>query len=225
MSLSEKLDDCTVVMAHHQLKGKGQMGALWNAEAGKNLTFSVLKKTENLNVQDQFLLNVYVSLAIYDTFQQLNLPNLSIKWPNDILSGHHKICGILIENVLLGNHIQQAIIGIGVNVNQLTFKDLPHASSLKLLLGRTFDLEELLQAILKQLDIYFSCGFEKPTKPITKLYEKVLFRKDKPSTFKNKEGGLFMGIITGISSNGLLCIRLENDVLKEFDLKEVQLLY
>ncbi len=225
MALSEKLKDLTVVMAHQQLKGKGQMGAVWNAEAGKNLTFSVLKKTERLDIANQFLLNIYVSLAIYDTFRQLNLPNLSIKWPNDILSGHTKICGILIENILLGTTIQQAIIGIGVNVNQITFKDLPNASSLKRIMGRTFDLDELLHRIVQQLANYFSNGFEKPTKAITEVYEKVLFRKDKPSTFKDKDGELFMGFIKGISSKGLLCIQLEDNILKEFDLKDVQLLY
>lgn len=222
---SENLRDLTVVVADEQLKGRGQMGTVWESEAGKNLTFSVLKKTDHLHVSNQFLLNIYVSLAIYDALYQLNLPNLSIKWPNDILSGHSKICGILIENILKGNHIQHAIIGIGINVNQLRFNNLPNVSSLKLLLERNIDLDELLHAILKRFNHYFLNGFTKPTDHITEVYEKVLFRKDKPSTFKNNEGNLFMGFIKGVSSEGRLRILLEDNILKEYDLKEVQLLY
>ena len=56
-------------------------------------------------------------------------------------------------------------------------------------------------------------------------YEKLLFRKDKPSTFKNSHGNIFAGFIKGISNSGKLQVVLEDDILKEFDLKEIQLLY
>ena len=59
------------------------------------------------------------------------IPNLRVKWPNDILSGNFKICGILIENNLKNDIIQSSIIGFGLNVNQLEFGNLKKASSLK----------------------------------------------------------------------------------------------
>lgn len=219
------LGDFTVVMAHSQLKGRGQMGTNWLSDPGKNLTFSVLVKSLDSPVSEQFLLNIYVSLAIYDTLAQLNVPDLKIKWPNDIMSGHSKICGILIENILSGHHIQASIIGIGLNVNQLTFNNLPNVSSLKLLLGKTLDLDELLISIVENLKKLLGNHSKGGHNRLFELYESRLFRKDKPSTFKNQDDEMFMGFIKGVSSAGKLMILMEDNIMKEFNLKEVQLLY
>jgi BirA family biotin operon repressor/biotin-[acetyl-CoA-carboxylase] ligase len=170
-------------------------------------------------------LNIYVSLAIYDTLTQLNVPDLKIKWPNDIMSGHSKICGILIENILSGHHIQASIIGIGLNVNQLTFNNLPNVSSLKLLLGKTLDLDELLISIVENLKKLLGNQSKGGHNRLFELYESRLFRKDKPSTFKNQDDEMFMGFIKGVSSTGKLKILMEDNIMKEFNLKEVQLLY
>ncbi|MCM4173133.1 biotin--[acetyl-CoA-carboxylase] ligase [Arenibacter sp. TNZ] len=217
--------DFTVVMAHSQMKGRGQMGTTWLSEPGKNLTCSVLVKSRDIKVTDQFLLNIFVSLAIYETLSQLQVPDLKIKWPNDIMSGHSKICGILIENMLSGQHIQASIIGIGLNVNQLTFNNLPNVSSLKLLLGRTLNLEELLLKIVDNLKGFLETGGEEDREGLFDRYETRLFRKDKPSTFSNQDNEMFMGFIKGVSSGGKLQILMEDNILKEFNLKEVKLLY
>lgn len=218
------LVDFTVVMAHEQLKGRGQMGTSWVSEPGKNLTFSVLNKSVGLEVGAQFLLNMAVSLAIYNTLFKLQVPDLKIKWPNDIMSGHSKICGILIENILSGQQIQASIIGIGLNVNQLVFPNLPNVSSLKLLLGKTLPLEELLHKIVDNLKALLKEKINDENY-LFSHYEELLFRKDKPSTFKNKEGEMFMGFIKGVTKGGKLLILLEDDILQEFDLKEVRLLF
>ena len=139
---SEKLEDFTIVSANQQLNGRGQMGTQWESEAGKNLTFSVLKYFKNYQIQEQFLLNIITSLAVYNTLKNLFIPNLRVKWPNDILSGNFKICGILIENNLKNNIIQSSIIGFGLNVNQLEFGNLKKASSLKKIKGKTFNLDK-----------------------------------------------------------------------------------
>ncbi|TFG78733.1 MAG: biotin--[acetyl-CoA-carboxylase] ligase, partial [Flavobacteriales bacterium] len=128
---TEALEDFTVVVANQQNSGRGQMGSKWTSEPGKNLIMSVLKIFNDLPAEQQFSLNVCVSLAVFDTLKSLEIPKLSIKWPNDILSGNLKIGGILIENSLLGTQIRSAIIGLGLNVNQTDFVDLPNASSLK----------------------------------------------------------------------------------------------
>lgn len=219
------LENFTVVMAHTQLKGRGQMGTNWLSEPGSNLTFSVLVKSIDSLVSDQFLLNIYVSLAIYDTLNQLQVPDLKIKWPNDIMSGHSKICGILIENILSGQHIQASIVGIGLNVNQLAFNNLSNVSSLKLLLGRSLDLEELLFNIVRNLKRLLGKREEGDKKDLVERYESRLFRKDKPSTFKSQDDEMFMGFIKGVSREGKLQILLEDNILKEFNLKEVKLLY
>jgi len=73
--------DFTVVVAKEQRKGRGQMGTVWQSENGKNLTFSVLKKIKNLDVNNQYELNICVSLAIIESLKAISVPNLSIKWP------------------------------------------------------------------------------------------------------------------------------------------------
>ncbi len=217
--------DFTVAVTKEQRKGRGQMGTTWQSEIGKNLTFSVLKKIKNLDVKNQYQLNVCVSLAIIESLKAISVPDLSIKWPNDILSGSTKICGILIENVLLGNKIQTSVIGVGLNVNQQTFNNLLNVSSLKLLLGQTFDLDELLNQILANLKTVFIRWKEDGINGLWNTYESTLFRKDKPSTFRNKQDELFMGFIRGVTQEGKLMIELEDAILQEFDLKEIQLLY
>lgn len=223
--LSKPMDDMTVVVADEQSKGRGQMGTKWESDPGKNLTFSVLKKHDNFDVNDQFRLNICISLAIVITLRALQLPDIKIKWPNDILSGTSKICGILVENVLLGNQIQASIIGIGLNVNQLTFNNLINVSSIKLLLGRTINLDELLQEVVSNLEQNLLCLEEEPFHDKWCDYENLLFRKDRPSTFKNKKGEFFMGFVRGVSKEGKLMVALEDEVVKEFDLKEIKLMY
>ncbi|MGJ8733283.1 MAG: biotin--[acetyl-CoA-carboxylase] ligase [Cellulophaga sp.] len=223
--VSTSLDDFTVVAAEKQIQGRGQMGTQWLAEPGKNLTFSVLKKSEGLEVADQFLLNMCVSLAVFEALKELNIPNLAVKWPNDILSANSKICGILIENILTGSKIQSSIIGIGLNVNQLEFNNLPNVSSLKLLKGETFNLDEVLSGILTKLEKYLTADYLNSPDALRALYQEIMFRVDKPSTFKSKEGELFMGFIKGVSSSGRLIVLLEDNIFKEYNLKEIQLLY
>lgn len=225
LMLSKDLEDFTVITTKKQRKGRGQMGAKWESESGKNLTISVLKKFETLPISNQFLLNICVSLAVMNTLKGLSVPDLSVKWPNDILSGTSKICGILIENVLIGSQIQASILGIGLNVNQQTFNTLSNASSLKLLLGRTLNRDELLLKIVENLKASFLRLNKNSNTKLWEAYESNLFRKDKPSTFKNHDGDLFMGFIRKVSTQGKLVVELEDAVLKEFDLKEIKLLY
>lgn len=222
---SNSLKDFTIVVAENQLSGRGQMGTVWDAEGGKNLTFSILKKFNNFFTVDQFLLSICVSLSVYSTLSKLQLPNLSVKWPNDILSGTSKICGILLENSLSGNKIQTSIIGIGLNVNQIVFNNLNNVSSLKLLLGKTFNLEELLQLLLTDLKVALERLNTTSKAQLFSEYENVMFRKDKPSTFEDSNGDLIIGFIKGISSQGKLLVALEDEVVKEFNLKEIKLLY
>ena len=223
--LSEVLDDFTIVAAKEQLKGRGQMGTSWQSERGKNLTFSILKKFDALPVSEQFLLHIAVSKAIYTALKTLQIPDLSIKWPNDILSGNAKICGILIENVLSEQNIQAAIIGIGLNINQLNFPGLTHVSSIKLITGKTHSLDEVMQLLSNELKNAFLEFEGKPISKIKEHYEMLLFRKDKPSTFRDDKEAIFMGFIRGITNTGKLKIEIEDEIIREFDFKEVQLLY
>jgi len=217
--------DYTVVSAKFQTEGRGQMGTLWNSESSKNLTISVFKDVSALFIEHPFYISIATSLAIIRTLQSFSMPRLSIKWPNDILSEDKKLCGILIENVIKQNSLNASIIGIGLNVNQITFKNLPKASSLKLLSGNNFNLDEVMFTIIKFLKYYFMLLTNEEYDFVKSEYESYLFRKNKPSTFKNTEGSLFTGIIKNISQAGSLQVLLEDDILKEFELKEITLLF
>lgn len=222
--LEREMEDYTMVTTNNQTNGRGQMGAGWITQEGKNLTVSILKKFEALKASEQVYLNCAVSLALYDTLMMLSVPELKVKWPNDIMSGNKKLCGILIENILQGNFISKSVIGIGLNVNQLDFGDLKNATSIRLLLGKTIDLDALTNQIViclkKRLNILETNRFKK----IKSTYEQVLYRKDTPSTFQDENSNVFMGLIRGVSDDGKLVIQKEDEKLFEFALKEIRLL-
>ncbi len=222
--LERTLDDFSVVVANHQTNGRGQRGSSWLSEKDKNLTFSVLKRNISIVANQQFLLNILVSLSIVKTLEEFNIPKLAIKWPNDILSDHHKISGILIENLIKNKQIEYAIIGIGLNVNQVKFEGLSKVSSLKNIMPLPVDKDELLTKIIDKLKMYFKLYSENGSEFLNSEYESYLFRKDKPSTFSSHDNNLFTGIIRGVSTSGKLCVQME-DFNKEFDLKELKLMY
>ncbi|WP_034057432.1 biotin--[acetyl-CoA-carboxylase] ligase [Lacinutrix jangbogonensis] len=225
ISSVETLDDYTVVVARQQNKGRGQMGKEWQSNAGKNLTFSVFKRIKGLTFSNQFYLSIITSLALYKTLECYNIPNLFVKWPNDILSANKKIAGVLIENVVKQNQLEHSVIGIGLNVNQTEFNNLMNATSLKNCSGKTFNLDEVLHKFLIEFKLSFKRLESGVFEALKADYESKLFRKNKPSTFKNAEGSLFSGFIKGISSSGNLVLLLEDEIIEEFTLNEITLLY
>ncbi|BAO74731.1 biotin--[acetyl-CoA-carboxylase] ligase [Winogradskyella sp. PG-2] len=217
--------DYTVVSADLQTEGRGQMGTNWEAEEGKNLTASVFKALPSFEIEKQFYISMVVSLAICKALTAFNIPKLSIKWPNDILSEDKKICGILIENVIKHNQLEGSVIGIGMNINQKYFENLPQASSMSLVSGIIYNKDEVLSEILKQLQYYFEILETHKLSELKLEYESILFRKDKPSTFQTKEGETFSGIIKGVKKSGKLKVWTEDEIIKTFDLKDLKLLY
>ncbi|WP_420552742.1 biotin--[acetyl-CoA-carboxylase] ligase [Tenacibaculum aiptasiae] len=222
MAENSIVEDFTVVVAKSQTSGRGQMNAKWEVRSGKNLTFSVFCEFRDLQIINQKSLSYSVALSVFEVLNRLKLPKLSVKWPNDIMSGNKKIAGVLIENVLKGKQISSSIIGIGINVNQDSFPiNLPNASSLKKILNKEFDLDLLLNEIILSLQEKIEILKKKEYPFLEKEYLKVLYKKNVPSMFKDKQNILFMGKIIGVSSIGKLQIELEDETVKEFDLKEV----
>ncbi|NNF18433.1 MAG: biotin--[acetyl-CoA-carboxylase] ligase, partial [Flavobacteriaceae bacterium] len=209
-------EDLTVVQADRQTMGRGQMGTSWSSEPYKNLTISVLKRFDSLPAGQQFRVNIATSLAVYRTLRNFMIPDLNIKWPNDILSGTKKICGILIENMVSGNCISASVIGIGLNINQVNFGELPQVTSLKLESGRDHNIEEVLNSLLNSLETAFHELTNLEEGELFANYEQHLFRKDKPSTFEDEEGKMFMGFIRGVSRDGQLRVELEDRVEQHY---------
>lgn len=219
------LQDETVVHTNHQLSGRGQMGNGWLSRQGQSLTFSVFKAFEKLQIEQQFMISVTVSLAVIEALKSLGIPKMAIKWPNDILSANKKIGGILIENVLEDSFVKYSIIGIGLNVNETDFPNLPQASSLKLETGKNFQLEEVLDRIVKSVFNNLNNLSTKDFSEMKWLYETNLFRKEMVSVFETPEGLRFNGIIKGVSDIGELLLETEIAPSQKFQMKEIKLIY
>jgi len=220
-----RLQDKTVVVAEIQLSGRGQMGNGWVSRKEESLTFSVFKEFSGLFANRQFILSMAVSLAISEVLRGLNVPNIAVKWPNDIMSANKKIGGILIENVLEGSSVKYAVIGIGLNLNETDFPNLPQASSMKLETGSHFNLDEVLNLVLKSVFRKLENLSVQDFSEMKKHYENNLFQKDKVSVFENPDGLRFNGIIKGVSEIGELLMETEVTSLKKFQLKELKFIY
>ncbi|MGB1043250.1 MAG: biotin--[acetyl-CoA-carboxylase] ligase [Tenacibaculum sp.] len=222
LAANSVVEDLTVVVAKHQTLGRGQMNSDWLVEGGKNLTFSVFTRFGDVLVSAQKYLSYCVALSVYQTVNALGLDRLSIKWPNDIMAGNKKIAGILIENTFKSNTIDSSVIGVGLNVNQDFFSDdLPNASSLKILLNKEFDLDLILNDVLKNLKKNLEHFNNNDFLYLETQYLNVLYKKNVPTMFKNSQNILFMGKIIGVSTSGKLQIELIDETIQEFGLKEV----
>ena len=214
------------VSATHQTSGRGQRGAVWSSEAGKNLTFSILYPTSSFRISQVFMMNALVSLSILNVLQEEQIPNLRLKWPNDIMAEKKKIGGILIENILQKDKVAATVIGIGLNVNQLNLEGIPNATSLNAVTGKNFDLDSLLEKITEKIDQSLQNWSDLSSEELISAYENVLFRKDVISVFEIPQKATRLnGIIRGVTREGKLKVEMENENIQQFDLKEIKLLY
>jgi BirA family biotin operon repressor/biotin-[acetyl-CoA-carboxylase] ligase len=225
LAASKKCENFTIVVAENQTNGKGQRGATWNIESGKNLTFSVLYNN-NSDVQfNIFTLNIIVAISIIEGLQQVSSLDFKIKWPNDILAENKKIAGILIENSIKNQSEIQSIIGIGINVNQENFKNLPQASSLRLLENYFFDKDLILKNVVNQLEYNLNQLNQNSEILFWEKYHAYLFKKNVVSTFEDSNGNRFVGKIIKVTFEGKLNVLLENDTEINFDIKEIKMLF
>ncbi|WP_299064952.1 biotin--[acetyl-CoA-carboxylase] ligase [uncultured Polaribacter sp.] len=225
MASNSVLENFTIVVTDSQVNGRGQQGSIWVSEPYKNLIFSVFVRFSDLDISKRRYLNFAVSLAIYQVLTGLEIPKVTIKWPNDILAVNKKICGVLVENSLKGAKIASSVIGIGLNVNQTDFPAyLEKASSLKLIRPKPYNLEEILDLLIiklkEKIAILESDNFE----ILEEDYLQVLHKKNIPTMFKDSKNALFMGVIRGISIDGKLQVEVEDETILEFGIKEISLL-
>lgn len=225
LASNQELENFTVVSAENQLNGKGQMGSNWSVEPGKNLTFSIYYFNDLQYIESIYDLNIAVAVSIIEVLKLENIPELNIKWPNDIMSANKKIGGILIENIIKNNNGIQSIIGIGLNVNQRNYDNLPQASSLCLSTGKFFDCENLLHKITNQVCANILLIQERKGNLLWDKYHQFLYKINIPSAFENVEGVKFMGIIKKVLPNGKLEVSMEDDSLQHFNIKEIKMLY
>lgn len=224
LSLNENLENYTIVTADSQTQGKGQMGTKWISESGKNLIMSVLIKDILMPINEIFNLNFAVSVAIYQSLDFFGIPDLKIKWANDMMCGNKKIAGVLIENIFKQNGKINSIIGIGLNINQTNFVDLPNASSLKNITGKDFDKDLILFQIADNIRKNVFLLQNNDSHKFHSVYNNLLFRKSIPTVFE-ANNQKFMGIIENVCIDGKLHLLLENDLKQSFEIKEIKMIF
>ena len=211
-----------VVSADEQTAGKGMGSNSWESEVGKNLTFSLAVNMGFLPAERQFLLSEAVPLGIVEVLDKL-LPveKLSIKWPNDIYYGNRKLAGILINSTIKASMMDISIIGIGLNVNQIQFQNWPtHPVSLKLITGKDFELQPLLEQLAEHIIKKVEQLKSNPT-TIEQDYLKRLFRYRTWADYE-VDGKVLRLFMTGIDPFGRLQLVDEQQTLYTFDIKEIK---
>ena len=216
----QKIAEPVCLSTKCQTEGKGQLGNTWSSEPFKNLACSFYFDNICIPVEKQFNLSVFAALAIAQTMDEIGLKN-QIKWPNDILAeNNQKISGILIENTLSGLLIKSTVIGIGINVNQKKFPDLPNASSIALELGRDFKIESVLNRLIANME---NLNKHKILAVDFDQYYQKLYRFKTMNIFKDKNGQVFKGKIKSVTGTGLLQVyKLKEQKLVNYDMKEIK---
>jgi BirA family biotin operon repressor/biotin-[acetyl-CoA-carboxylase] ligase len=217
---SDNIPEGAVIMAREQTMGRGQRGTQWQSVAGENLTFSLVYYPRFLAAQDQFMLSRICALALLETLLSMEV-QASIKWPNDLLVNGKKICGVLIENGIQGDRLSSAVIGIGLNVNQLVFPGGISATSLALERKAQFDLIHVLGSFCERMEKWYLLLRQGKNELICKQYLQCLMNFREWSWFQ-KEENPFKAMITDVNREGKLELMLENGEIQTFGLKEIR---
>lgn len=140
----------TVVVADIQKKGKGRSGRVWESSFKENLYFSML--LSNIPQGKLLPLNIVVGFSVCDVLREFI--DCYLKWPNDIICGGKKVCGILLESRFDGNRLKKVVCGIGINVNMdaKECKLLEVATSIYEQTKKKVEKEVLLAKILNHLE-------------------------------------------------------------------------
>jgi BirA family biotin operon repressor/biotin-[acetyl-CoA-carboxylase] ligase len=197
--------DGELVWANEQTKGRGQRQRQWISTAENSLTFSVYRSYANFHSRNAFMVSAAAATGIINALKVIGIPDLKIKWPNDILSCNKKVAGILIENIFKKSQLKASIIGVGLNVNQLSFVDLPYAGSLASVTGKEWILEEIFNSLKEALEsTLFSINTISKEHWIEE-YSNLLWKKDEVALFE-RNGTSFKAISRGLSSEGFLLL-------------------
>jgi BirA family biotin operon repressor/biotin-[acetyl-CoA-carboxylase] ligase len=149
---------------------------------------------------------------------------VAIKWPNDLLIHKKKVAGILIENSVSGENLQSSVVGIGININQITFPGhLPHATSLAIETGREYALEETCQLLVGDILKWYRVLKDRQNDIIEEKYLKYLFRMGEKSFFRKNEQE-FEAEILGIDKYGQLLLKNTSGEMLVVPFKSVEMI-
>lgn len=210
-----------VVSTDFQTAGKGCGKNHWESERGKNLTYSILTRPQQVKAQEQYIILMAGSLAIYDSLSETTT-GFSIKWPNDIYWHDKKISGTLSECSLHEGMVKHCILGTGLNVNQHFFtSDAPNPVSLYQIIGKETSRLDLIHTILQHFLEYISKIDQHEYADIQRNYLNALYRKTGFYEYKDCHGN-FMAETVEVEQDGHLILRDSDSKLRRYAFKEVQ---
>ena len=142
----------TVFLAEEQTAGRGRAANSWQSPRSTGIYCSVVLRPA-MPPSDVLALSLASGLAVHAAIQQVDSRvDPDLKWPNDVLIGGKKVCGILTEMNAEATRVRYIVVGIGINVNQANFPEELQATSLRLVTGSEWSRVELVAALLKSLD-------------------------------------------------------------------------
>ncbi len=147
----------TAVFADCQTRGRGRLGRVWQSPPGRNLYVSVLLKPD-IPAGDAPQITLVTGVAVTEALSGI-CPGAAVKWPNDVLIGGRKACGILTEMRTRGGRVEYVIVGIGINVN-VKREEFPEdlreiATSLREEAGREIDRVDLVKTLFTLLETWY----------------------------------------------------------------------
>lgn len=217
----QPVEELTTVITDFQTAGRGQRGNTWESQIGKNLLFSFVLFPKFLEARRQFLISQIISLAIKDELD-IYTTDISIKWPNDIYWKERKICGMLIENDLMGKLINQSIAGIGININQEAFfSQAPNPVSLLQITQKEYDIFTILKNIMIRIQDYYTLLQQNQVELIANRYKESLFRKNGLYLYRDVNG-IFLARIVQVEPEGRLILEDEGLKKRDYMFKEVE---
>jgi len=217
----EGLEEGSVIVAEEQKKGKGRLGREWISPKGVGIYLSCILRPHILPVEVPKI-TLLAAVAVTKAIREVSGLNVVIKWPNDILLGRKKICGILTELRAEQDTVNFVVIGIGINVNTEK-NDLPkEATSLKEEADKQIPRVELAKAVMQQLESHYlkfkKQGFE-PIIDEWRDFSGILGARVK--VISQNKG--IEGQAQDIDNTGALIIRLDNGMLERVLAGDVRL--
>ena len=210
------LDDFTFAVADYQSHGKGRNDRVWQSNSGENLMFSFLiKNKELINKAESF--SILTAVEVASLIEKYDIDNVSIKWPNDILIGDKKVCGILLE----GQVPDYLVVGVGLNVNQKEFPDglRRPATSLAVETKQDIDIEELKSRLFS--NIVNNLSNLKIDDYLDYFRKHNYLQNKRVRVVINNQ--TFIGEVIGIDDNFCLQV-LSRDMLLHIDSGEIEIL-
>jgi BirA family biotin operon repressor/biotin-[acetyl-CoA-carboxylase] ligase len=206
---AEGAPEGTVFLAEEQTAGRGRGANAWQSPRSTGIYCSAILRPA-LPPSEVLVLSLAAGLAVQSAVRQIDSRvHPDLKWPNDVLLGNQKVCGILTEMNAEATRVRYIVVGIGINVNQASFpRDLP-ATSLRLETGSEWSRVELAAALLKSLDREYRQLLEDSDARVSilrRFAENSSWVEGKQVRIE-ENGASFEGITEGLDQRGFLQVR------------------